>query len=244
MSIKKYKKKILIIFSLQTQRLNFKMCQIKSLLGYFMKKALFLSIIFLFISGCSTYRVSNEIDKRSSYSKFKKSGIILRLSKNTSLSEKNYTTTLLFWLNGYKKKNDIQIISDVTPGLAKFESSIDRFYQLSNEKDFLRFKSAGVVSTIASKNSFELNKIITDNGLDSLIFYEVDGGAYAEMQFLDFDSMIVMVDKNLEIVYMDHQKKSFEIDEFIEADAVKHLLDKISERFASQLASMGFLEKK
>jgi hypothetical protein len=208
-----------------------------------MKKALFLSIIFILITACSTYKVSNEINKKSVYSKFKKSGVIIRLSKNTSLSEKNYTTTLLFWLNGFKKKNDFQIISEITPGLSKFESSLDRFYQLSNEKDFLKFKSAGVVSTITNKNSFELNKIISDNGFDSIIFYEVDGGAYAEMQFIDFDSMIVMVNKNLEIVYMDHQKNSFEIDEFIEADAVKHLLDKISERFVSQMTSMGFLEK-
>jgi hypothetical protein len=208
-----------------------------------MKKALFLSIIFLLLSSCSTYKVSNEIDKKSAYSKFKKSGIIIRISKNAVISEKLYTNTLLFWMNGYKKKNNLQFITDITPELSKFESSFDRFYQLSSGKDFLKFKSSGVISTIAGKNSIELNKIITDNGLDSLIFYEVDGGAYAELQFVDFDSMIVILDKNLDIVYMDNQKNSFEIDEFIEADAVKHLMDKISERFVTRMSSLGFLEK-
>jgi hypothetical protein len=208
-----------------------------------MKKALFISFIFIFLSSCSTYHVSSEIDKKSTYSKFKKSGIIIRLSKNATISEKLYSGTLLFWLNGYKKKNQFQIISELTPGLAKYDSTFDRFYQLSNEKDFLRFKSAGVISTITQKNSFELNKIISDNGFDSIIFYEIDGGAYAEMQFVDFDSMIVMIDKNLEIVYMDHQKNSFEIDEFTESYANKHLLDKISERFVFQMVSMGYIEK-
>jgi hypothetical protein len=216
----------------------------KSKLGNFMKKALFLSIIIALISSCSTYRVSSEIDKKSVYSKFRKSGIIIRLSKNTSIHEKNFTNTLSYWMNGLKKRNDLLVISEVTPGLSRFESSLDRFYQLSNNKDFQKYKSDGVVLTITKKNSFELNKIMTDNGLDSVIFYEVDGGAYGEMQFVDFDSMIVIVDKNLDIAYMDHQKNSFEIDEFMEAEATKHLLDKISERFVTQMVSIGFLDKR
>lgn len=209
-----------------------------------MKKVLFLSVIIALVSSCSTYRVSSEIDKKSVYSKFKKSGIIIRLSKNTSISEKNFSSTLSFWMNGLKKRNDLMVISEVTPGLSRFESSLDRFYQLSNNKDFQKYKSDGVVLTTTRKNSFELNKIMTDNGLDSIIFYEVDGGAYAEMQFIDFDSMVVIVDKNFNISYMDHQKNSFEIDEIMEADANKHLFDKISERFISQMISLGFLIKR
>ena len=128
----------------------------------------------------------------------------------------------------------------------------DFFSLLSNEfvalffdtnNSFLTYKSIGVVRDYINRNRDELKKIMAENTLDSLIIYEVDGYFSPELQYIDLNSMAVIIDSEMNLLYMDHQSQGFDIDEWDREMVKKILLDKISQRLIHSLESLDYLEK-
>ncbi len=200
--------------------------------------------LILFSASCSTYTVETEIKKGDKLSSLKKSGIIFRIPKNSFFDQKDYIQSLTFWLNGYTNKNQLGMITDISDPVVKVNLKSERFYQTSIEDDFLKYKSIGILRVYLRNNSPELKKIIKDNRLDSLIIYEVDSVYSSELQFLDFNSVMAIVDAELNILLLDHQIDLFDIS-YVTQDGMKHtLLDKISERAVEKFIDLGYLEEK
>ena len=136
------------------------------------------------------------------------------------------------------------MITDISDPVVKVNLKSERFYQTSIEDDFLKYKSIGILRVYLRNNSPELKKIIKDNRLDSLIIYEVDSVYSSELQFLDFNSVMAIVDAELNILLLDHQIDLFDIS-YVTQDGMKHtLLDKISERAVEKFIDLGYLEEK
>ena len=89
---------------------------------------------------------------------------------------------------------------------------------------------------------YEIKQIMKYNKHDSIIFLEVDMSYSIEAQFIDFDSVVVVVDSELNTVYMNHQKNMFHIDTYDTALVRKDLLDKISRRFVESLEQTGHIK--
>jgi hypothetical protein len=95
-----------------------------------------------------------------------------------------------------------------------------------------------------SENEAALKKIFADNSLDSLIIYEVDSDYSMELQYYDYETMVVAFDPELKAVYMDHNSVMMDTDEFDTEKGRSGLMDNISKRFLQTLESLGFVDNK
>lgn len=180
--------------------------------------------------SCSKYNVKTELAKNKILKGLKRSGIMYRFSHGSMINRNDMYANLEYSLASYVKINDFVIIKDADDKLWSMESDMDRFYQLSNQNKFLYYKSIGVITMYLRNNTDTLKKIIQDNGLDSLVIYEIDGGFSPIMQFIDFNSSVVILDADLQVCYLDYQKVSFDIDEWDPDLIKKHLMDKLNDR--------------
>ncbi|MDY6934213.1 MAG: hypothetical protein SVZ03_08325 [Spirochaetota bacterium] len=211
-----------------------------------MKKKLVINI-FAFclftILACSSYSVKTELKNNKSLSKLKRVGIVIRLSRDGGIVADEQINSINSWMGDYKSIKEISIISDCSEEVILYGSMQERFYQLSDNKRFLRYKSIGVVNLYLRKNESELRKIIEENNLDGLVIYEIYDVISAAMQYMDFDSVVVIVDKNFNIVYLDHQSNGYESREIDYTVVKNYLMDKISERFIRKLLNLKFMKK-
>lgn len=208
-----------------------------------MKRYIFFCVV-VFFASCSPYNVKTEIEKSSYLSKYKSCGIILRLSHNSVIKRSKYAKNLFYWLEGYNKLNKLILISKISEKSGVFSSEIERFYQFSPKREFLKYKSIGVIKYYLRYNEEELKQILSDNNLDSLIIYEIDSGFSTELQYIDFNSMIIIVDSEFNIGLLDYQKVGFDINEYDSEKVRGHLLDKISDRFLKKLLELKYIEEK
>ena len=210
-----------------------------------MKKYVILSLILLFMVSCSKFHVTKEIKYGSALSKLKNSGILFRLPHNTPIRLERFEQSLTNWMTPYKKINNLKIITQTSRNLNLSKGEYDRFLQFSDKQDFQNYKSLGIITNYLTKNKEELDKIIADNNLDSLIIYEVDSMLSVELQSSDFSSMVVIVTpagKN-QIAYLDRQfnkYEAYEIDKHILQD---DLLDHVSNRFIDIMLNFDYLRK-
>jgi len=203
---------------------------------------IFLSAVLILSSSCSTYKVKNEIEKGDRISKLKSSGIILRIHTNNRDKMKEATQNLSFWIEGHKRKNKLKIINEPDTSLGIYNSDFERFYQLSINNRFLKYKSIGVIKLYLRNNREKLEKILAENSMDSLIIYEIDSIYSLEMQFIEFNSVISVIDTKMNILYLDHQKDVFNINGFEETSIKKQLQDKISQRFIEKMIDIEFMD--
>ena len=63
------------------------------------------------------------------------------------------------------------------------------------------------------------------------------------MQYNDFSSMIIIVNQDLKIVYMDRQYDEFETNEYDKEIMYEDLLDEISSRFLDMMFKLKYLKK-
>ena len=146
-------------------------------------------------------------------------------------------------IEGYKKKGKVISIKNPPDEISIYGSNADRFLQTSINSEFLKYKSIGVVKLYLRKNAAELNKVFSENGLDSLIIYEIDSGYSTELHYIDFNSVIVVIDREYNVLYLDYQDNSYNVDEFDQKILRKHLLDKLSCRLLERLTSLNYIEK-
>lgn len=210
-----------------------------------MKKLLtILSVCAILISvSCSSYSTKIE-DKNSDLIKgIKNAGMIVRVSKNNKITREGYEKNISNWMGSMKPVKKVTILQQVSDALGAYSSDEDRFYQISDSGDFLKYKSSGVINIYLRNNESELKKIITDNNLDGLIFYEVYSIVSFEMQYSEFESMVCIVDKNLNMAFRDYQSNSFSNDEINQEKMKIDLLDKISSRLIETLSDLNFIKK-
>jgi len=207
-------------------------------------KKMVLFIVFIAGISCSSYSIKTDFENSKDISRLKKSGILFRMPNSSIVPFSENQLNLLYFLEGYKTVNDIMIIKNPGMELQQYTSEINRFYQLSDENEFLMYKAMGVVKLYLRDNGEAIDKIMQENGLDSLVLYEVDGHYSAELQYLDINSVVVVVDAEKNIVFLDHQSNGYDINEINTERVRKALLDKISNRLLQTLDGIGFIKEK
>lgn len=207
-----------------------------------MKKVLPILLALIFIISCKSYTMKTELNENFSLKQIKSSGIILRLSSTGIIKRDTISQNMNYWLESYDKIKNIGFQNNISDRLGLFNPETNRFYQKSINSSFLKFKSLGVINTYLRRNSLEIKKLMIENGYDSLVLFEVDMGYSVEAQFIDFDSMVVVIDKELNAIYMNHQKDSYNIDTFDSTLIKKHLLDKVAIRFIRSLEETGHIK--
>ncbi len=208
-----------------------------------MRRIPVLFVIALLGFSCSKYTIRTEVEKSDEISEIQKAGIIVRISERSKIPLDEHTKSLSHWLGGHKQLKDILLYAESNELINYYSDESRRFYQISSEGTFLRYKSLGVVNSYLRANSAELNRFIEEKKLNGLIIYEIYTVLSSEMQFMDFDSVVVITDKNLNILYIDNQRDGFESNEY-DLDRVKEqLLNRITERFLEVLFDNDFIEE-
>ncbi|OHD63257.1 MAG: hypothetical protein A2176_11780 [Spirochaetes bacterium RBG_13_51_14] len=203
-----------------------------------------IALTLLILVSCSKYHVKREVNNRSTLLKFKNSGILFRIPHSSSITVKQYATSLSHWLDAYKRINSLKIIQTDDRNLSASKSEFDRFLQFSEDEDFLYYKSIGIITQYLSSNQEALKKLFEENGLDSLIIYEVNPSLSAEMQYTDFNSMIIIVNAGLQVAYLDHQYDDYNTNEY-DADKMKNnLLDEINNRLLELMFKLKYIKEK
>ena len=208
-----------------------------------MKKSV-LVIISLFFVSCSTYTVEQEINK-GIIDKYKNSAIIFRLPKSSPVSGEELEKNFNNWLAGFKKNNRLLMINNANDKIKTYDSDFNRFYQISDSNKFLLEKTMGSLSAFNRENDIELKKIISENGLDSLIFYEIDSFFSSTIQYMSFTSVIVIFDAEGKINYLDHQSDAYHTEEVspFHSKIKMNLMDKMCERLIEELLKLDYIEK-
>ena len=209
-------------------------------------KLLTVSIIFICIFlcfSCASQSVKTEIKDDASLAGLTKLGIVIRLADNSRIFKEELLNNFSCFLSDYKQKVSIKLILDSSKGIDTFTYRENRFYQFDDNQGFFLFKSIGVVKLYVQRNISELKKIISENNLNGLIIYEIYNIISSEMQFMDYDSVSIILDKNLNIVYLDHQSVGFESRE-IDFELLKSkLMDKLSEGLIKMLIKLDYIEE-
>jgi hypothetical protein len=205
------------------------------------RPCLLLIIAGLLLAGCSSYSVNREISVSSKLNSLKKSGIIYRIPRTSMVPHRDYARSLQFWLKSYEKRNDLFLFTKAEGKIFNYPSELERFYQLSSSGDFMITKSQGLIMQTVHEKETELKGLMEREGLDSLIIYEVDGDYSTEMQYIDFTSLMVIVGRDLSILYLDHQTNTIEIDEFDHNRVKTMLLDTVARRLIETLEDLDYI---
>lgn len=206
-------------------------------------RLLFMLIIFSVLS-CSSYSIKTDIEESSILKKIKKTGIIFRIPNSSKITKEESIKNFLSWLTIYQKNENIIIIYDASDSLTYFNNPQQRFYQLSNENTYLKYKSIGVLNQYLQNNQNELLNIISKNNLDSITIFEVYSIISTQMQFFEFESVLAVVDSNLNLAYLDHQSDYFESESSILNELKNQMLDIINNRLVNHLYDVNLLGKK
>lgn len=214
-----------------------------------LKPLLFILIISVLYT-CGKYSIKTEIEKSKGIREVKKAGLVLRFSPGNKITIKDQARNISKWFGGYKPIKNIDIIESVSEKVNYYEQDNERFYQrllgddiASTKRGFLKYKSIGLISLFINENKAELKKTLTEGNFDCLIFYEVYSVISGEMQLYDFETVIVITDKDLNVIYLDHQSNDFDSPEFDIEKIKEQLMDKVSERLLHTLEDLDFLEK-
>jgi hypothetical protein len=197
----------------------------------------------LVILSCSTFHVTKEIKNGSALSKLKNTGILFRTPHNSTIPVSMLNTNIGNWIEPFKKINNLKIITGTSSKLNRFASESERFLQFSSNNDFQMYQTLGIITHYLGTSKEELDKIVADNGLDSLIIYEVDSTISPELQFTDFGSMIVVVNAKYQVIYMDRQYDKYEENELDRQILQENLLDHISNRLMDFLMKYDYIKE-
>ncbi len=205
---------------------------------------IFLTIPILTILSCRGYGIKEDMRIRRSLESIETAGLLLRLDENSLIPREKYEETLTRWLPTYEGQVTLKMFTGKINSLSGFNSYDDRFYQISEEKDFLKYKTLGMITTTVQRNREKLRAYMDEKGVDGIFIYEVDGGYYPQMGFMSFNTVLAFMDTNLDIRYMDHSRSYFEVRDFDGESARKHYLDRVSNRLFTQLARLNLIEQK
>lgn len=193
--------------------------------------------------SCSTYRVKKDMGSGKSFESLKSTGIIIRIAEGSMVSRDELNRNVAVHLASYTSKRELKVIHAGIQEIDQYKGAIDRLYQVSNENDYLPYKTRGMLTWFLNKHRETLREVLNSHELDSLIIYEIEGGYYPNMGFIGFNSVVALVDVNLSINYMDHNNVSFELEGFDPEAAKVSFLDRVTDRLLSLLVKMKILDR-
>ncbi len=209
-----------------------------------MKNYWVIVVALLFAVSCGKYHVKNEINNEPALGKLKKTGIIIRKTHNSPLTLRLIKKNMAQWLEPYKKTNNLVLIEKTSKNLDTAKTESDRFQQFSNKGDFQFYQTIGIITHYLNANKEELEKIKSENNCDSLLIYEIDAGYSLELQYTDFGTMIIIIDKNNKILSMDRQYDKYETFEIDKNVMREELLDQISNRLIDLITKLKYIKEK
>lgn len=208
-----------------------------------MAKTRFASLLVLFlVCACSSINVTKDTYRKDAVRALSSTGIVLRISEKGILSQESCVSGILSWLESTRLNKKVIVIPSSPSGVSRWMGRDDRLYQLSTEGEYQRYKSLGIARIYLRNQGAELLKIMEDNGLDSLVIFETDGFFSQEMQFIDLNSVLMLVNRKLDIVYMDHHSENSDIAETDDAAFRRILIDRQSARLIHTLEYLEFLD--
>lgn len=198
-------------------------------------------ICLCFIVACSMGNSKQLHENLPRMKAVNKVGILVRIPASSPVEYTRYVKTLQAMLAGYKQIKEIVIVDSDTAAITTFQSNDDRFYQTSLDGDFLYYKATGIVTSYCTKNKAELQQIF-EKGIDLLAIYEPYGVVSYGMGFVDYDSVFVIIDKNLKVVYFDYNHDRKNTNEFSTQVLWDFLLNEMNTRCVRTLMKIGFLD--
>ena len=208
-----------------------------------MKRTSVLILMISLVLSCSSLNVKTVQENDDAVEAVKKAGLIIRISRDVRIGRDDYVKSIAHWIAGLKPQKNLLFVSDTSEKLTFFDKDEDRFYQVTEDGSYLKFKSIGVVNLYLKDNREDLKKIIDANSLDAIFIFEIYGVVANEMQFIDYDTVLVMADKNLKVIYMDRQNYNDDTSE-IDFDRIKiKYLDSVSDRLTRTLIKLDFLSR-
>lgn len=192
--------------------------------------------------ACNSGRPKQLHENLPKMKTIQKVGVLLRIHASSPVEQSRYVSTLKAMLAGYQQKKEIYVISDDMPALTKVASNDDRFYQTSLEGDFLIFKATGIVNSYCFKNKGALQSLFEKHEFDLLVLYEPYGVVSYGMGFIDYDSVMVIIDKNCKIVYFDYNHDRKETNEFSTDVLWDLLLNEVNTRSMKTFQKLGFVQ--
>jgi hypothetical protein len=204
-----------------------------------------ISVIIILIAvyvSCSSGKPKELHENLPKMKTIKKIAVMVRIPSSSPIEYARYTKTLQAMLAGYTQKKEMIVILEELPALTVFQSNDDRFFQTSLEGEFLYYKATGIVNSYCFKNKNELQSLFEKYGCDLLVVYEPYGVVSYGMGFMDYDSVMVIVNKELKITYFDYNHDRKETNEFSTEVLWDFLLNEINTRCVNTLMELGFIK--
>jgi len=207
----------------------------------YFKCIIMLLIVSMYIA-CSSGKPKELHENLPKMKTINKVAVMLRIPASSPIEYARYTKTLQAMIAGYKHNKEMIVISEELPAITVFQSNDDRFFQTSLEGDFLYFKATGIVNSYCFKNKNELQSLFETYGCDLLVIYEPYGVVSYGMGFIDYDSVMVILNKELKITYFDYNHDRKETGEFSTDILWDFLLNEINTRCVHTLIDLGFIK--
>lgn len=209
-----------------------------------MKRFIYLTaaVLVSFVVSCATYPVKDEICESAKLKGAGKVGTIVRISQKGRVARDEIVTSISKTLPAYRHKRPVELAVDLPTGITEFMNESDAFYQSSND-EFLRYKSIGVAKSFIRAHESDLKDEMEKSGYDLLVIYEVYTVASVEMQMFKFSTVMAVIDKNLDLVYLDHQTATRETINSDLASIRGEIVNHLSERFIERAEDFGWIEE-
>lgn len=192
------------------------------------------------VVSCATYPVKKEINESGKMKGTGKVGVIVRVSQKGRVPRDEIVTSISKILPAYRHKRAVDLIVDVPSSMTEFMDESDSFYQ-QTASAFLPYKSIGVMKSYLRGHESEISSAMGKNGTDLLVVYEIYTVISVEMQMMKFSTVLAVVDKNLDIVYLDHQTDTKETENSDMVSIRNEIVNHITDRFVEKMKDFNWL---
>ena len=208
-----------------------------------MKRPIRLMILFLAVCAVScAYPVTKEINESAKLGGKGKVGTVIRVSQKGRVSRDEIVTSISRTLPAYRHNRPVELLVDIPSGITEFMDDADAFYQSEND-NFRKFKSIGVAKSFIRTHESDLKDEMSKSGLDLLVIYEVYTVVSVEMQMMKFSTVMAVLDKNLELVYLDHQTDTSETLNTDITSMKAEIVNHITDRFIEKMDDLEWIEE-
>lgn len=209
-----------------------------------MKRTVLLLVLPIFAAtlllSCSSYRITNDIPIKE---KVNSAAVLIRLADTTKISHEEYISNFRVMEKGVGSSAKI-IYLPRDSEVFTYKATNERLYQEAANSQFLKYKTLGTIRVFSAANESLLKKYMTDQGVDTLIIYEIGGSYSSSLKAMKFDSVVAVMDRQLDVVYLDHQKAYIGDAEY-DTDAVRtEFLDNLTSRWHETIQELGLISGK
>jgi hypothetical protein len=203
-----------------------------------MKKILLL----LLLTSCTTTGIEKVVNEDVNLENENKIVIVLRISTLGKMQPEEYAESIKIWFSGYQTEKEVIVIAD-SENLNYFSSSNSRFYQVSSNNNFLKFKSIGIIKTTISENRTEIQQIMNSNNANYLIFYEIGGTYSTSLKAMKYSTIVTVIDNDEKIVYLDNQE-IYDGNSNFDRDSMKNeFVDAVTQRLYTTLIELKIISE-